>query len=157
MLLPQELKLIKGIKNKKRDLLICLDYIDGLNPEEIREKRKITLSERRIFYILSNNMEFINPRMAWDKSKRLHRLQRIAKNLPDTITKSKDILDVLKEIREEIEGDKSKLGISDNSVKVYIINGKQDGKDVSSGEGRTTGQRVDLVGEAGASFRQSSS
>lgn len=115
MKLPQE---IKG-RHRIRDLKICQLYIDGLIPREIAEnfrKRNKIITERRIAQIVYENKSFINPRIGWDKTKRLHRLQRIANKQPDLLSPSKDILTVLEQIRKEIEGDKPLVSI-DQSVR----------------------------------------
>lgn len=104
MLLPKE---IKG-KNKIRDLKICELYLSGLVPLEIYDvyaKRHRPISLRRIQQIIYDNSSFVNPRVAWPKTKRLHRLQRIASKLPDKLAHTKDVLNVMEEIRKEIDGD----------------------------------------------------
>lgn len=104
MLIPKE---IKG-KNKIRDFKICELYLSGMVPLEIYDvyaRRKVTLSLRRIQQIISENAPFINPRIGWNKSKRLHRLQRIADKMPDKLANSKDVLNVIEEIRKEIDGE----------------------------------------------------
>jgi hypothetical protein len=105
MKLPKE---IQG-DNKIRDFDICKLYIDGLSPEQIKDKRKSNLTIRRIQQILSKNANFVNERVGWDKTKRLHRLQQIAEKLPDKLSQKKDILNVLEQIRKEMEGDKPQV------------------------------------------------
>lgn len=98
---------IKG-KNKIRDFKICQLYIAGMMPLEIFDTlrhRQRPLSLRRIHRIISDNSEFITPRVAWPKTKRLHRLQRIADKMPDKLAHTKDVLNVLEEIRKEIDGE----------------------------------------------------
>lgn len=98
---------IRGI-NKIRDFNICQLYLSGMTPLEIWDvyaKRHRPLSLRRIQRIISDNSEFINPRVAWPKTKRLHRLQRIADKMPDKLTHNKDVLNVMEEIRKEIDGE----------------------------------------------------
>ena len=104
MLLPVE---IKG-KNRIRDFKICELYLAGMTPIEIFDtlrQRQRPLSLRRIQSILSDNTVFINPLIGWNKTKRLHKLQRIAEKLPDRLSPSKDILNVIEQIRTEIDGE----------------------------------------------------
>lgn len=104
MLIPKE---IKG-KNKIRDLKICELYLSGMNALEIYDtfrNRSRPLTLRRIHQIISANSDFITPRIGWSKAKRIHRLQRIAEKMPDKLASSKDVLNVIEEIRKEIDGD----------------------------------------------------
>lgn len=104
MKLPQE---IKG-RNRIRDFKICELYLAGMNALEIWEtfrNRRQPLTLRRIHQIISTNQSFISPRMAWPKTKRLHRLQRIADKMPDKLSHTKDVLNVMEEIRKEIDGE----------------------------------------------------
>lgn len=108
-----ELK-IEGI-HKLRDYKICIDYIAGFSPEQIIEKRKLSLSTRRIFQILYKNSSFINPRIAWPKSRRIQLRQRIIKNSPQK--SKKDIVDQLNDLDKTIEGNKPLI---DNSIHITI-------------------------------------
>lgn len=94
---------IKG-KNRLRDLLICTDYINGYTSREIKVKRNFKITVRRIDQILYDCSDFLNPRVAWPKTKRIHKRQRL---ITDSDQKSKkDIVDQLNDLTKEIEGDK---------------------------------------------------
>lgn len=107
MIVPTE---IVG-KNRIRDLKICLLYLEPMDPDEIcvelQKRGNLKLTERRVRQILSANAAFINPRMGWDKTKRLHKLIRAAKGAGTELHERHDILDVIKEIRTEMEGEKT--------------------------------------------------
>lgn len=97
-------------KNRIRDFEICRLYIDGMSTEEIRDllrRRRRPISTRRIQAILSNNALFINPRIGWDKTKRMHKLIRMMNRAGDGLAERRDALDILKEMRIEAEGEKS--------------------------------------------------
>lgn len=121
MKMPAE---IKG-KNRLRDLRICDLYIHGLSPNEIYDVYRISkqpLTLRRIHQIIYTNAAFVNPKIGWTKSKRLHRLQRVAEKQSDHLSNRKDILDVIESIRVEVEGPKSGVTIhNDNSQHVTYV------------------------------------
>ena len=88
MKIPEE---IKG-KNRLRDTMICLDYAYGKSSEEIKKDRKLLITVRRIDQVLYENRDFVNSRVGWSKSKRLHMLQRIAEKQGIKLSEKKDIL-----------------------------------------------------------------
>jgi len=100
MILPKD---IVG-QNKLRDLQICEAYCGDQNAEEIAEGFKLT--ERRVYYILQNNSEYVLKNVGWSKSKRIKMLQKIADNAGIQLSPKKDILNVIEQMRKEIEGDK---------------------------------------------------
>lgn len=109
-------------KNRLRDFKICQLYIDGLIPEEISQlyaTRNRILTVRRIQQIVSANKTFIAKHIGWDKSKRVHKLIRVLKNVPETISSRKDVLDVLDKIKEELEG-KNPQVLVDNSKHTHV-------------------------------------
>ena len=103
---------IKGI-NKLRDYKICSDYIANLSPEEILKKRNLSLSTRRIFQILYDNAAFINPLIAWPKTRRIQLRQRILQSTPEK--SKKDIVDQLNDLTREIEGNTPLIDNSQHS------------------------------------------
>lgn len=109
------MKLPKDIigENKLRDLIICMDYCNGKSPEEIKEERKLNITTRRIEQVIYVNKDFVNKHIGWDKSKRLWKLQRFIKDAKET---KKDPVDVLEQIRKEIEGDKETILVKDRLV-----------------------------------------
>lgn len=99
MILPKE---IKSSRHKIRDAQIVKLYIDGASENDLSQKFELT--QQRINQILYENRNLLIGDAKYEKAKRLHRLKRIAKQLPDTLQK-KDILDVQSEMRKEFEGD----------------------------------------------------
>ena len=114
MKLPQEIK----SKHRIRDFKICQLYIDGLRPQQIKTfGRKFKISVRRIEQILYENAAYVNPRVPWSKTKRIHTIQKwIGKK------KSKrDPADLIEQLRKEAEGDRA-LNINvDASTKTSIL------------------------------------
>jgi len=125
MKIPKE---IKG-KNKVRDLDICRLYIDGLTPEEIKTRRSLNVTVRRIQKIISENAAFVNPRIGWDKAKRLHQLQQMATAAGLKLGKGRDQAHILEQIRKEIEGDKPLIDNSTHTHVVYEWNDDEDSED----------------------------
>lgn len=126
------MKLPEGIvgKNKIRDMAICKDYIDGLLPKEIVLKyaRTHKISLRRVQQILYENRDFVFKHLGWDKTKRLHVLQRLAEKEIQSgslLKPNKDILDILEQIRIEVDGSKGgikvKIDNSNHTTNVYSI------------------------------------
>lgn len=91
---------------RRRDYLICTDYINGQSPEEIKRNRKLSLSVRTIQDIVYKHASYVNTKIAWPKFKRIHKLQRICNRLEGNINlKKHDELDALEQLRKEIEGE----------------------------------------------------
>ena len=97
-----------------RDYKICLEFIAGHTPEEIRVKRNLSITVRRINQILYDCSPFLNTRVAWPKSKRIHYLQRC---IPETAQSKKDPADLIEQVRKEVEGDKP---LVDNSTHYHF-------------------------------------
>jgi len=114
MKLPEK---IKGI-HKVRDGAIVLYFKrDNLDFDELGEKFKLT--ERRIRQILAKNHAFIKRDKQWEKEKRILRL---AKRLKDATPTKKDELDILAELRKEIEGDGIKIKQVGTEKHLHITN-----------------------------------
>lgn len=116
-------------RNKIRDLLICDFFASGLSATEIMqemERRNKPMTLRRCHQILSTNKSFLNDNVVWPKYKRVQRLQRIADKTSDKISKRKDILDVMEQLRKEIEGDKSNQVIDQSQTFNLQINFHQE-------------------------------
>lgn len=94
-------------------------FLDGAKQETIA--KAIGLSQVRISQILYANRALLNYDQNYEKVKRINRLKRIADNLPETVSKNKDVLDVQAEIRKEIEGEE-KSGNTINNI-TYNLNG----------------------------------
>jgi len=107
-------------KNKLRDLDICLLYIRGKTADEIVEERNLKLTARRVEQIIYDNAAFVNPRVAWPKSKRIMYLQRLAERTKDKISDKRDYLDVAEQLRKEIEGDKPLIDQSNHKHITYV-------------------------------------
>ena len=110
MQIPKE---IKG-KNRKRDFIICCDYLRGKSPEEIKKERALSITERRVYKIIFNNQEFINPRITWPKARRVWLLQKMVDEAPES---KKDKADLIDQLRKEVEGEKP---LVDNSKHTHI-------------------------------------
>ena len=120
------MKLPKDIvgKNRLRDLFVCELYLKGTMPEDIPNalvNSSRPIRAKRVYQVLNANAAYINPRMGWTKTKRLHRLQRLADLNPDKLCKSKDTIDILEAIRKEIEGDKSIVDMSKHEHITIIV------------------------------------
>jgi len=126
-------------KNKLRDLDICRLYIEGLTAEEIKSKRKLTIGIRAIQHIISKNAAFVNPRVAWPKTKRIHNLQRIAQRYQErALSDKKDYLDVSKELRAEIEGDKAIVDASQHThYTIHQLTKEVHGQRINEASGET--------------------
>ena len=115
MKLPEK---IKG-KNRIRDGAIVLHFKrDSVDIPEL--SARFELSERRIWEILAKNHAFIKRDKEWEKEKRINRLARRLKTVKPS---EKDELDILAELRKELEGDKSvtttTVNVSQNKVIVF--------------------------------------
>lgn len=96
-------------------------YIEGMDEREIIEvlsKSSHPVKRSRVYQVLSANAAWINPRIAWPKSKRIHLRQRlIMGKLTDGSSISKrDILDHIDGLKIEIEGEKPLI---DNSQHMH--------------------------------------
>lgn len=97
-------------RKRVRDTRICLEYISGISPEIIATYKWVNLTPRRVYRILFANQAFINPRIAWPKSRRIWMLQSMIDSAEDS---KKDKADLIEQMRKEVEGDKPLI---DNSV-----------------------------------------
>jgi hypothetical protein len=76
-------------------------------PSEIAEKKNLT--ERRIQQILRTNHAFVPRDKEWEKSQRIWRLKR---EISQTGKSKKDVVDLLAQLRLEIEGEKASVEIN---------------------------------------------
>lgn len=111
-------------ENRLRDLMICNEYVSGKLPEEIISERTLDISIRRVQKILYNNKEYVNKNMGWSKSKRIMYLQRLAEKHKDNVGSNKGYLDIAKELRTEIEGEKSLIDQSSHQH-ITIVRSKE--------------------------------
>ena len=122
-------------KNRIRDFDICRRYIDGQTPQEIRDERTPHLTLRRVQKIIYDNAKFINPRIGWHKSRRIHNLQRLAEANKDNAGRGKGYLDINAELRKEIEGDKPLIDNSKHehfNVTVRVVDGDNSSQESSN-------------------------
>ena len=99
---------IRGF-NKLRDAAIVIAWArERLTPKEISEK--FNLTQRRIEQIIYHNHDFVTFSKDLEKKKRIYRLEKWLEKNPET---SRDSLDILIELRKEIEGEKP---LVDNST-----------------------------------------
>lgn len=96
-----KIPLIEG-RNKIRDAKICSLYADGNKTiEEVAEQFKLT--SRRINAILYKNRQFLKIDRDWEKTKRVHLINKLIKNAAPC---KKDVADLLDQLRIEVEGNK---------------------------------------------------
>jgi len=112
MLLPEK---IKGCHKIRDGAIVLFFKRDSLDFFELAEKFKLT--ERRIRQILETNHAFIKRDKVWEKEKRINRIERLIKEKGNTTTK--DVVDLLVELRKEIEGD---APLVDNSTHLHFTN-----------------------------------
>jgi len=112
MKLPEE---IQG-KNRIRDFNICRLYIEGKTPPEIVEQGKLKITVRRVNQILYDHADFLNSRIAWPKSRRIHYLQKWIGERPKS---RKDAADLMEQLRKELEGDRPLIDQSEH--KTFVI------------------------------------
>jgi len=102
-------------RNRVRDTRICVEYINGVSPEEIAVYEWVNLTVRRVYRILFANQPFINPRITWPKARRVWMLQSMIDKAEDS---KKDKADLIEQLRREAEGDKKTSNID---TKIIII------------------------------------
>ena len=95
-------------ENKERDYQIIQDWLDGIPVDGMEDSiaNKNQISATRVYAIIKENKSIINVDRDEKKNKRIARLERIARTTSDKINPTKDILNVLEQLRKEIEGDK---------------------------------------------------
>ena len=100
MILPSGVK----TRHKIRDTKILLLYSQGHSQDSIA--KIVKLHQTRISAILYKNRDVLRFDKNFEKAKRINRLQRIYNNCSDEISPKKDVLDVMGELRKELEGEK---------------------------------------------------
>ena len=114
--------LMTGDNNlKERNLLICNDWVEGLTAQEIIDQWptrhpeiSLNILPSRIYQILWENNQYVEPQVAWNKARRIHKLQSWIKDKES----KKDPADLLEQVRREVEGD---APLIDQSQKVINI------------------------------------
>ncbi len=89
-------------RHKIRDTKICRDYVVKLKDvSTIAED--FGMSGSRVYRILYNNREYLKLDKDFEKTKRVQTLKKLTKG---KTTSRKDVVDILDQVRREIEGDK---------------------------------------------------
>lgn len=131
MKLPEK---IQG-RHKIRDAHVCLLWDrDSMTVQAIAELKKFT--ERYIYKILSRNHMFITIDKDWEKKKRIHRLKVAINAAPNT---KKDVMDLMEQLRKEIEGDRPLIDQSQHQHFTKV--------DINTEEFRSksTNEKIDLI------------
>lgn len=103
MVTIEEVKSGRNLEEKTRHAEICTLFLDeSMSMEEIGAKLGIT--HQAVSYVLSKNLEILKLDANFEKLKRINKLTRVLRSLPDSISPKKDLLDVTKELRAEFEG-----------------------------------------------------
>lgn len=106
-------------KHKIRDAKICrLWAADNISMDEIGKRFKI--SATRVHQIISANRHLIKIDKEYEKLKRLNHLKNLLKKHPESLGK-KGTLDILDQMRMEIEGNKIEHSGVDTSTKIFIL------------------------------------
>lgn len=132
MILPKE---IVG-QNKFRDLQICEAYCGDQTAKEIAAG--FGLTERRVYYILQQNSEYVVKNVGWSKAKRLKMLKKIAESAGIQLSPKKDILNVIEQMRKELEGDKPLIK-NDTHYHFTTVVEELHAKAKDDGTGKSTG------------------
>jgi len=119
-------------RNKIRDLAICKRFEELLDdpqyPTIESVKKQVALqfnfSEIYIYKIVRRNNAYIPIDKEWEKRKRINRLKVEIKNKEKS---TKDVADLMEQLRKEIEGDKPLIDMSTNytnRVEIVVDDGK---------------------------------
>ena len=138
MKIPKEIK----TKHKVRDCAILQLYLrDNLTQKEIGSRFGITGS--RVEQILSANSHLISWNQNKEKAVRINALKRLYQKHPESIG-NKCTLDVLEQLRKEIDGDKPLIDQSTHITEVtYVWESNQDKLStsrISTGELESSGK-----------------
>lgn len=117
MILPKEVK----TRHKIRDFKIVQLYSQGKTQKEIAQL--FGFSHQAISNIISKNRHLLKLDIEFEKAKRVFRLKRILAKTGDELSPKKDVLNVISEIRSELEGDTEKGTIINNIT--YNIQGER--------------------------------
>lgn len=109
-------KLAATSRHPIRDAQILRLFMDGHSMEEIGQR--FGISQQRVNVIIWRNRSLLVVDSIYEKAKRVARLQRIARSKTDRLAPAKDILNVLEQLRREIEGDKP---VVDQSIHITNI------------------------------------
>ena len=108
---------------QERDAAICSAYRDGRSLASIAASVGITKQQCQA--ICAQNKELIATDAAWEKLTRINHLKRLLAKHPDSLQR-KGTLDILEQLRREIEGDKPQLELHQTMLMPSItLAGKQ--------------------------------
>jgi len=121
MKLPSDIK----SKHRIRDSRICTLYArDGVSPKKIASQFKMSVSQ--VHRIVYKHRDAIKFERIHEKTKRIAHLKRLLNVHPNSLGK-KSTMDIIKELRAELEGDKSDINVG-VSVTVMPVIELTDGK-----------------------------
>ena len=80
--------------------------------------KRFQMTKQSVSYIVCKNKHLLKIDADFEKVKRINRLQRIFDNCGDNLSPKKDVLNVITELRHEIEGEGNKTIINNNSLNV---------------------------------------
>ena len=119
MILPEDIN-TKVNKDRERNAKICNDFmLEHLTECELGTRYE--LSQQAISYILRNNKSLLRIDTEFEKAKRINRLNRIFSKIGDSLSPKKDVLNVITEMRHELEGEGNKtINLSSNVNQIAI-------------------------------------
>lgn len=115
MKLPTEVK----TRHKIRDLEIIKMYSQGKTQEEIGFR--FSISGTRVHQLLYANLHLLELNKNFEKIKRINRFRRLHSQVEGVLNKDRDEIDVLEQLRKEVEGDSK---TQPSPVNIAIINVK---------------------------------
>jgi len=107
-------------RNRIRDYAICVLWDrEDMPTDKLAEK--FNLTQRRIEQILRTNHAFVPIDKEWEKRKRISKLKGMLIKYPAFLGK-KSTIDILEQMRKEIEGDKPLI---DNRITNVVVSVKE--------------------------------
>lgn len=107
-------------RHKVRDAMICLLYAQNKSQEEIG--MHFNLHQSQIHRILYANRHAFQMDKEWEKTKRLHKLNRLENKFDGDIR----LLSILEQKRKEIEGDKPLVDNSQHITQIIYTRKRSD-------------------------------
>lgn len=112
---------------KERNEALCQEWMDWHDSEEPQSEKvadfilrltlKYDITKAYVYQILKKNSHILLNDKNWRKLKRIFRLYRLASKKEES---SKDVLDLLEQLRKEDEGDKSLIDNSKHITNVTV-------------------------------------
>src|SRR5947207_1417083 len=113
MILPKNIK----TRHKIRDCKMIQMYQKGSTFDEIG--KRFSMTKQGANHIILKNLHIIQIDKNYEQQKRLNRLNRLLDKCSDDLSPKKDVLNVIEQMRKEIEGDKEFIG-DKTIVNVYV-------------------------------------